>query len=125
MLDHVANVTDLTQRENLLCGQILENQVPQNIDRKGPRKMILVRDTGDSYELTPFRSDFIDYVECDIPVKDATKLNTVIGIGTTIHKLIESNGQDILLPCISYHTTQTDVLIFLPIPTIKCTVVTL
>ena len=67
---------------------------------------------GASYELTQFRSDFIDYVECDILVKDETRVNRVIGIGTTIHKFIESNGKDILLPCISYNLTQTYERIF-------------
>jgi len=49
--------------------------------------VILIWDTGASYGLTPFRSDFIDYVECDMPVRDVTKVNKVIGIGTTLHKL--------------------------------------
>ena len=62
-----------------------------------------------SYELIPFRSDFIDFVKCDIPFKEVTKVNTVIKIITTLHKFIESNGQDILLPYISYHLTQTDI----------------
>lgn len=35
----------------------------------------LIWDTGASFGLTPFRSDFIDYVEADIPVKDVTKVN--------------------------------------------------
>ena len=38
-----------------------------------------------------------------------TKLNRVVLIGTTLHNFIERNGLDILLPCISYHLTQTDV----------------
>jgi len=29
----------------------------------------------------------IDYVKCEIPVRDVTKVNTVVGIGTTLHKL--------------------------------------
>ena len=36
--------------------------------------------------LTPFGSDFIDYVKCDIPVKGVTHINRAIGIGTTLHK---------------------------------------
>ena len=40
--------------------------------------MVLVWDTGASYGLTPSRSYFIDYVRCDIPVKDVTKVNRVI-----------------------------------------------
>ena len=61
-LDYVENVADLTQRENLLRGQILKNRVLQNSDRKDPRTMMLVWDSVSSYGLTPFRSDFIDYV---------------------------------------------------------------
>ena len=76
--------------------------------------MMLVWDMVASYGLTPFRSDFIDYVECDIPVKDVTKVNRFIGIGTTLHKIIESNGQDILFTFISFHLTQTDVRLFSP-----------
>ena len=53
---------------------------------------MLVWDTGASYGLTLFKSDFIDYVKCDIPVKYVNKVNRVIGIGKTLHKFIESNG---------------------------------
>ena len=49
--------------------------------------IMLAWDTGAQFVLTPFKSDFVDYVECDIPIKDVTKVNKVIGIGTTIHKL--------------------------------------
>ena len=102
-LDHVANVSDLTQRVIFLHKHILENRVLQNSDRKYPRKMMLVWDTGSSYGLTPFRSDFIDCVKCDILVKYVTKVNRFIGIGTTLHKFIKSNSQDIFFSCISYH----------------------
>ena len=65
--------------------------------------MMLVWYIGAPYGSTLIRSDFIDYVECNIPVKDVTKLSRVFGIGITLHKFIESNGQDIFLPFISYH----------------------
>ena len=42
---------------------------------------------GASYGLTPFRSDFIDYVKCQIPVRDVTMVNTVVGIGTTLSRI--------------------------------------
>ena len=45
----------------------------------------LVWDTGASLGLTPFRADFLDYVEVNIPVKDVTKTNYVIGISTVIY----------------------------------------
>ena len=76
--------------------------------------MMLVWDTGSSYGLKPFRSDFIDYIECDITVKDTTKVNGVIRITTHLNKFIESNVHDIFLPCISYHLTQTYVQPLLP-----------
>ena len=76
--------------------------------------MILVWDTGASYGLTPFRRDFINDVKCDLPAKDMPKMNRVIGIVTNIHKFIDSNGQYIFLPCISYHLTQTYVRLFSP-----------
>ena len=113
-INHVVNVANLTQREILLCGQILENRVLQNIYCRYLRTTMLVWDTGDSYGLTPFRSYFIDYVKCGIPVKDVIKVNRVIGIVTTLHNFVESNGQDIILSCVSYHLAQTDVLIFFP-----------
>jgi hypothetical protein len=75
---------------------------------------MLVWDTGASYGLTPFCSDFIDYVSCDIPVKDVTKVNRVIRIGTTLSKFIDEDGQEIFLPCVSYHLTQTNVRLFSP-----------
>ena len=68
--------------------------------------MVLVWDIGDSYGLTPFRSDFNYYVKFGIHVKDVNKVNRFIVIGTTINGFININGQDILFPCISYHLTQ-------------------
>jgi hypothetical protein len=66
------------------------------------------------FGLTLFHSDFIDYVECDIPVRDVTKVNRVVGIGTTIHKFTDVNGNPVYLPCISYHLPKTDVRLFSP-----------
>ena len=59
---------------------------------------MLIWDTGASFGLTPFKSDFIGYVKCNNPLKDDTKDNTVIGIGTTIHKFVDANGKDVFLP---------------------------
>jgi len=41
------------------------------------------------YGLTPFRSDYNDYVKCELPVRDVTKVNTVVGIGTTLYKFTD------------------------------------
>jgi hypothetical protein len=83
-------------------------------NRASVKNTVLIWDTGASFGLTPFRSDFVDYVECDIKVKDVTKVNTVIGIGTTISKFKDAKGADIFLPCVSYHLTTTDVRLFSP-----------
>ena len=53
--------------------------------------LILIWDTGDSYGLAPFRSNLINDVKDDIPVKYTTKINRVIGITITLYKLINSN----------------------------------
>jgi hypothetical protein len=79
-----------------------------------PRTLVLIWDTGASFGLTPFHSDFIGYVKCDIPVRDVTKVNKVIGIGTTVHKFMDTNGNPVFLPCVLYHLPQTDVRLFPP-----------
>jgi hypothetical protein len=67
-----------------------------------------------SYGLTQLRSDFIDYVECDIPIWDVTKVDKVIRIGTTLHKRTNTDGKPVFLPCVSYHLLQTDICLFSP-----------
>ena len=79
-----------------------------------PLFWVLIWDPVASFGLTPFRSDYINYAEADIPVKDATKINQVIGIGTTLHKFKNDQEQDIFLTCVSYRLTQTDVWLFSP-----------
>ncbi len=79
-----------------------------------PKTMVLIWDTGASAGLTPFRSDFIDYVEVDFEVRDVTKANKVKGIGTTLHKFVDNNGKNVYLPCVSYHLPTTDVRLFSP-----------
>ncbi len=76
--------------------------------------MILIWDTGASFGLTPFRSNFIDYMKCDIPFKDVTKVNRVIEIGMALYKFIDTNGQEVFLPCVFYYLTQTNVCLFSP-----------
>ena len=51
---------------------------------------------------------------CNIPVKDVKKVNTVIGIGTTIHKFVDANVKYVFLPFIHYHLPTTDVRLFYP-----------
>ena len=73
----------------------------------------LVWDTGASFGLTPFRGDFIDYTECSIPVNDIARTNMVVGIGTTLHKFLV-DGNELFLPCLSYHLPTADVRLFSP-----------
>lgn len=80
-------------------------RVSLEIDHTGSRQRQtfkscpLVWDTGAFFGLTPFRQDFIDYTECSIPVNDIARTNTVIGIGTTLHKF-RVNGEDVFLACL-------------------------
>ena len=75
---------------------------------------MLIWNLGASFGLTLFRNDLIDYVEADIPVKNVTKINRVIGIGITLHKFQNDQGQDIFLTCVSYNIPQTDMRLFYP-----------
>ena len=117
--DHVSEVERLIKRASSglpICGLAGSASDMHRILPSSPcyKNTILIWDSGASFGLTPFRSDFIDYVEADIPVKDVTKVNRVIGIGTTLHKFKDSNGNDVILPCVSYHLQTTDVRLFSP-----------
>ena len=85
--------------------------VPSNPYRKSD---MLIWDTGASFRLKPVRSYFIHYVKADIPVKDITKVNRVIDIGTTIHIFIDVNGTTCYLPFVSYQHLSTYVQLFSP-----------
>ena len=113
-MDHAQNVQHLCQRLAVLSDRSLENRTFNASNKIDPKSLILIWDTGASFGLTPFRSDFIDYVEADIAVKDVTKVNRVIGIGTTLHKFQNDKGKDVFLPCVSYHLPTTDVRLFSP-----------
>ena len=109
---HVQQIKSALDRVALLRGTFEMNQSATGyID---PKTLILIWDTGGSCGLTPFKSDFIDYFECDIDVRDVTKVNKVIGIGTTLHKFVDDAGNDVYLPCVSYHLPTTDVRLFSP-----------
>ena len=88
-VDHVKNAQSCVNRVNTLCGTFggtFKNQSSFSTGSLDPKSLILIWDTGASYGLIPFWSDFIDCVKCEIPVRDVTKVNTVVGIGTTLHK---------------------------------------
>ena len=94
----------------LLCGTFEMHHSAS--DRLDPKTLILICDTGASAGLTPFCSDFIDYVECEIDIWDITKVNKVVGIGTTLHRFVDTKGNVVYLPCVSYHLPSTDVRLF-------------
>jgi hypothetical protein len=87
-----------------------------------PCSLILIWDTGASYGLTLFCSDFINYVECDIPVWDVTKVNKVIEIKlccTNLPTLMVNQSFSHAYP-ITFHR---QMFVFSPLKhIIKCTV---
>jgi hypothetical protein len=111
-IDHEKNISSCIAQVVALRGTFKNRSVGGAT--KGPRTLILIWDTGALFGLAPFCSDFIDCVECDILVWDVTKVNKVIGIGTTIHKFTDINENLVILPCVSYHLPQTDVRLFFP-----------
>ncbi len=95
---HVKQIKSALDRVALLRGTYeMHQQVPYHLD---PKTLIFIWDNGGSAGLTPFCSDFIDYLECDIEVRDVMKVNKVIGIGTTLHKIVDATGNNIYLPCV-------------------------
>ena len=98
----------------MLSNRLLNNRACNASNKIDPNNLILIWDTGASFGITPFRSDFIDYVEAEIAVKDVTKFNKVIGIGTTLHKFRNDKGKSVFLSCVSYHLPTTDVRLFSP-----------
>ncbi len=91
-MDHVKNAQSCVNRVNAFRGTFGGTYEKRSCFSPGlldPKSLILIWDTGALYGLTPFRSDFIDYVKCEIPVRDVTKVNAVVGIGTALHKEIQ------------------------------------
>ncbi len=86
-MDHVKNAQSCVNHVNTLRGTYggtYDNQSSFSTGLQDPKSLILIWDVGASHGLTPFWSDFIDYVKCELPVRDVTKVNTVEGIGTTL-----------------------------------------
>jgi hypothetical protein len=74
----------------------------------------LVWDTGALFGLTPFRGDFLDYVEWNISVRDIARENIdslALEQHYTSSKLMEKT---IFLPYLSYHLPSTEVRLFCP-----------
>ena len=56
----------------------------------------------------------MDYVECDIDVKDISKLNKVIRFDTTSNKFTTTNGDLLCVPALSCHLPSADIWTFSP-----------
>jgi len=111
--DHVANVTKAIARMNiLLCNT--RTKPKRALQQCAVKSTPLVYDTCASHGLTPFRSDFVDYQECDIPVKDISKVNQVRCIGTMMYKFVAINGDLLYLPGLAYHLDTADICLFSP-----------
>jgi hypothetical protein len=101
-MDHEKNLQLCVVRINMnhgFYGGTYESHCPQMDDPVGPKTIMLIWDTDASFGLTPFWSDFIDYVKWKIPVWVVTKINKVIGIRTTLHKFTDVKGLPVYLPC--------------------------
>ncbi len=79
-----------------------------------PGDTLLVYDLGDSVDLTLFQCDFFNHVKCSIPVQDISKVNEVIGIGTTINKFVDTKGRFVYLPQMASHLPSSEVCLFSP-----------
>jgi len=76
---------------------------------------MLVWDTGASIGLTPFCSDFIDYLPLDgVTVKDIPWVNSVLVIGTIMWKLPMTKGHPVFIPAVAYHMPDCDIHLFSP-----------
>jgi hypothetical protein len=75
---HMRQIKLVLDRVALLHGTFEMHQSAS--DRLDPKTLTLIWDTGASSGLTPFWSDFNDYVECKIDVCNITKVNKVVGI---------------------------------------------
>ena len=71
---------------NIQCGR-LGSSTSQD-----PCTTVIIWDTGVSFGLTYFKSDFIYYMKCNNIVKEVIKDNTVIGIGTEIYNFVDENN---------------------------------
>ncbi len=79
-----------------------------------PYDTLLVYNLGASASLTPFKSDFFDCVKCSIPVRNISKVDELIGIGTTFHKFVDTKGQFVYLPQVADDFLSSEVHLFSP-----------
>ena len=76
---------------------------------------MLVWDTGASIGLTPFCSDFINYLPLDgVTVIDIARASSVLVIGTIMWKLPTTKGHPVFIPAVTYHMPDCDIHLFSP-----------
>ena len=119
-IDHESRAKEVVgryigHRSSLFLTRVLEAQHnSQGITSDEFKFCPCVWDTGASYGLTPFRSDFIDYEEVHIEVQDIAHTNVVIGVGTVMWKMKATNGQSLYLPLLAYHLREADIRLLSP-----------
>jgi hypothetical protein len=82
-MDHVKNAQSCVECLHTLHDTFsgtYENQCPHFCVPLDPKFLILIWNTGVSFVPTPFRSDFIDYVKYEIPVRDITMPTKLLGL---------------------------------------------
>ena len=68
-------------RANLMATHLKTYEMNGGVSKPTFEDMPLIWDTGASSGLTPFEADFLTYEKCDIPIKDVSQTNRVIGMG--------------------------------------------
>jgi hypothetical protein len=101
-------------QQTISFGQSKKDKSIKRESKVGFKHTPLIWDTGATHELTPLMKDFIHLHPCDIPVKDISKVNWVIGVGTVMRKFWATNGKDIFLPEVSFHLPTADIQLMSP-----------
>ena len=101
-------------RGNLMATHLKTYEMNGGASKPSFEDMPLIWDTGASSGLTPFKADFLTYEECDIPIKDVSQTNRVIGMGLAMYRMTASNGNEIIMVVPSYHLPHTDIRLLSP-----------
>ena len=133
--EHRRQIKELIARFNLMMKDVSTDGSPRAMEAKsGPaaartpqsdnpsnerntfafHETAAILDTGASYGLTPFRSDFITYEKVNVTVKDVSGSNKVQGFGLVLYKAVATNGEVVYLPGLAYHLKSTDIRLISP-----------
>ena len=72
----------------------------------------LIWGAGVLFRLPSFKSAFVDYVDANVEVKDVTKINKLIGTGTTLYKMVDVDETAAFRLCICYHLLTNNIRLF-------------